>query len=214
MKNLFIASFFVLALSFNAFAKLDIVSIDELIKESDLIVVGTLTSILERKVDFAVHGTGEIVVESVVAGDAETAKGFLIKRGDRLLFGYIEGFPCVMGSHKRIENEKGVFFLTFDDRGEIQSESFRPLADLGAIKKLLKKGISPKKFLKTVGIGEPTNAPKSESVFTPSQSVFTAYANYSDEQMERWLSQRLTVLVILGSIMLYWILYRSRFKIR
>jgi hypothetical protein len=207
MKNLFIASFFVLVFSFNAFAKLDIVPVDELIKESDLIVVGTLTSILEKNVDFAVNGTGEIFVESVVAGDTETAKGVLIKRGDRLLFGYIEDFPCVMGSHKRLENEKVIFFLIFNDKGEIKSENFRPLEDLPAIKKFLKKGIKPRASVKTVGIGEPAKVPKS-------QVFFHSYPMHSDEQMERWLAQRLTVLVILGSILLYWILYRSRFKIR
>jgi hypothetical protein len=208
MKNLFIASFFVLAFSFNAFAKLAIVPIDELIKESDLIVVGTLTSILEKNVDFAVHGTGEIVVEKIVAGDRETAKGFLIKRGDRLLFGYIEGFPCVMGSHKRIENEKGIFFLTFDDKGEIKSESFRPLNDLSAIKNLLKKGITPRESLKTVKLQNAApNAPQPVSFFTP-------YDNCSSKRAAEIFSVKMAFLVFLSSILLYWILYRSRFKIR
>jgi hypothetical protein len=214
MKNTIIAGFFVLAFSFNAFAKLYIAPLDELITESDLIIVGTLTSISEKKIDFATHGKGKIVVEKIIAGDAETANGFLIKSGDSLQLNYIENFACVMGSHKRIEGKKGIFLLTFDDKGEIQYANFRSLADLAEIKNLLKKGVEPGMSLKTVGVGEATEAQKSASAFTSSASAFTPYDNCSSRRSAEIYSLKLTVLVILSSILLYWILYRSRFKVR
>ena len=205
MKNLIIAGIFVLAFSFNAFAKIAFVPLDELIKGSDLIVVGTLTSISEKEVDFATRGTGKIVVEQVIAGDAVTAKGFLIKAGDRLELKYVESFACVMGSHKAIENEKGIFFLNFDGKGEIQSATFRSLDDLPQIKNLLKKGINPQTPVKTVGIGEPAEVQEPKAAF---------YVYEVRKSEVKLFSPALAFLVFLSSILLYWVLYRSRFKIR
>ncbi len=45
MKTLFTACFIILSFSFNCFAMWALISTDELVKESDLIVIGTLQSV-------------------------------------------------------------------------------------------------------------------------------------------------------------------------
>ncbi len=45
MKNLFIVVFVIFAFSLSAFAKLDFIPLDELVEESDLIIIGTLKEI-------------------------------------------------------------------------------------------------------------------------------------------------------------------------
>src|SRR5690349_21811407 len=97
MKNLLAAGFIILVFAFSAFAKLAPVPLNELILNSDLIVVGTLREISERKEDGTIYGKGRIVVEQFVAGNTTTANGFELKAGDGLQLNYRETFACVYG---------------------------------------------------------------------------------------------------------------------
>jgi len=217
MKNLFVVCFIVLAFYCNAFAKLMIIPLDEAVKNSDLIIIGTLKGISEKSEAGTTYGTGEIFVEQFIAGDVKTAKGFMLKSGDKLQLNYIENFACVYGSHKRMENEKGIFLLTLNDNGEIQSKDFRSLADLSEIRKLLKQGIKPNGSLKTIKIrNDIEQKPQTPMIKTlvsqsPEKSFCPLYSNKSDEREYYPLR---AFLIILLSILLYFVLYRSRFKIR
>lgn len=213
MKNLFFACFIVLAFTCNSFANLIIIPLDEAIKDSDLIIIGTLKDISEKSEDFAAYGKGTIVVDEFIAGNVSDENGFAIKSGDELALSYIENFACVMGSHKRIENEKVIFLLTLNDEKEIQYKDFRSLESLPEIKKLLKKGIKPNEAAKTIKIqnaGEGISQP-----LLVDQSSETVYCVlYSEEHKQREYFPLRALLVILASVSLYRFLYRSRFKIR
>ena len=217
MKNLFVACIIVLAFSFNIFGKLMFVPLDEAVKNSDLIVIGTLKGISEKSEVGTIYGKGEIFVERLIAGNVKTAKSVILKSSDRLQLNYIESFACVYGSHKRIENEKGIFLLTLNDNGEIQSKDFRSLDDLPEIRKLLKKGIKPNEVAKTIKIlndvEQKLPTPMTETLVnqSPAKSFCPLYSNKSDER--EYYPFR-AFLVILLSILAYSVLYRSRFKLR
>jgi hypothetical protein len=213
MKNLTAACFIICAFSFNTFARLAIIPLDELIKDSDLIVVGTLTGISEHSENHVIRGTGEIVIEKVIAGNVKTTQGFPLKSGDRLQLNYFEGFACVYGSHKRIENEKGIFLLTINGQEEIQYENFRSLDSLSEIKRFLQKGVKPNKIAKRIKIQNKQIVQTSLIESPENQNAETNFcAMKSNESDAKEYSPMKAVLVVLASILLYRVLYRNRFK--
>lgn len=213
MKDLTIVFFIICTFSFNAFAKLAFIPLDELIKASDLIVIGTLTGISERSEDRVIHGTGEIVIEKVIAGDVTTTKGFSLASGDRLQLNYIEGFACVYGSHRRIENEKGIFLLTINDKQEIQYEHFRSLDGLFEIKRFLRKGIEPDKTAEKIKIQNEqfTQTSPIESPENPNTETNFRAVKSNESDTKEYYPMR-AFLVVLASMLLYRILYRSGFN--
>lgn len=213
MKNLPIGLFIVLAFTSSLYARLAIVTLDEAVKDKDLIIIGTLRYISERYEEDGTYGEGTIVVEKFIAGNVKTENGMLLKSGDKLHLNYAETFPCVMGWHKRIENEKGVFLLKLNDAGEIQYKDFRSIEDLTEIKKLLKKGIRPSKLAKTIKIFD-ENVSSSQPIFDRESSKPIYCDLVADSSGETDYSTLRALLVILASIRLYRFLYRSRFKIR
>lgn len=213
MKNLSIACVIILIFAYSAFARLAIVTLDEAIKNNDLIIVGTLKDISERFEENGTYGEGKIVVEKFIAGNVKTENGKLLKSGDELDFNYAETFSCVMGSHRRIENEMGVFLLTINDAGEIQYKDFRSLESLSEIKKLLSKGIKLNKAAKTIRLFE-GSITISQSRFD-SKSLKPVYCDLvADSSEETDYSILRALLAVLAAIRLYRFLYRSRFKIR
>ena len=217
MKSLFVNCCIILAFSCNAFAELTFVPLDEAVKKSDLIVIGTLQGISEKSETGTIYGKGEIFVEQLIEGNIKTAKGFKLKSGDRLQLNYIENFACVYGSHRRIENEKGIFLLTLNDNQEVQSKDFRSLDDLTEIRKLLKKGIKPNGIAKTVKILNDTEQKSQAPLIETSdnQTSEKAFCSLdSDKSTEKQYYPLQVFLVVLLSVSLYFVLYRSRFKIR
>jgi hypothetical protein len=217
MKSLFVVCFILLAFSFNVFGMLLFVPLDEAVKNSDLIVVGILQGISEKSESGTTYGTGKIFVERFIAGNVKTAEGVTLKSGDRLQLNYFENFACVYGSHKRIENEKGVFLLTLDNNGEIQSKDFRSLDDLPEIRKLLKKGIKPSAIAKTIKIlndaeQKPQRPVIETSVNQNPEKVFCSLDSKKSNEKQYHPLQAFSV--VLFSVFLYFVLYRSRFKIR
>ena len=215
MKILLGVCIIVLAFVSGSFAKLRFVPLEEAVKTSDLIVVGTLQGISEKTEIGATYGKGEILVEEFLAGNVKTIKGFALKAGHKLELNYVENFPCVMGSHRGIENEKGVFLLTLDVNGKIQSEDFRSLESLTEINNLLRRGIKPTKIFKTIKTQNETEQYSRISTIENPNSQ-TSEISFGMYTLERKINYRpiSALLVILVSGVLYYLLYRSRFKIR
>ncbi len=190
-----------------------IVTLDEAIKDSNLIIVGTLKDISERFEEDGTYGEGKIVIEKFIAGNIKTEDGWSLKPGDKLHLNYAETFSCVMGSHKRIENEKGVFLLKLNDEGEIQYKDFRSLESLPEIKKLLSKGVKLNKVAKTIKLFDGNISFSQQKV--NSENAKPIYCDLvAESSKETDYSTLQSLLVILASIWLYRFLYRSRFKIR
>jgi hypothetical protein len=211
MKNLTFASLILLFLACNSFAKLMFIPLEEAIKDKDLIIVGTLTGISEYSNGGETAGKGTIVVEQFITGNIKTNQGLQLKSGDELRLTYVENFACVMGSHRRMENEKGIFLLTLNGSGEIETKDFRSLESLAEIKKLLRKGIKTNttaKIIKTIINSDELSQIPLKTSDLPIKCVFGI------EKEENKHSPLLALLAILSSILLYCVLYRSRFKIR
>lgn len=183
MKNILIVWVFVLVFCSNSFADLYIMSFEDLIKDSDIIVVGTLQSVSEDKN----KGEGEILIEEVLSSNARTNKDAQLKSGNKLQLKWSEDFACVVGIHKRNENKKGIWFLNVADDGTVTSghpQRFQSIDELSEIKNVLKKENFFETDNKVVNLAEKRN------------SLIN------------------TLLVILFSILFYYFLYRSRFKIK
>ncbi len=215
MKNLFGACLIILTLAVSSFAEVSKVLLNVAVKESDLIIVGTLREISEKNGSIGISGNGMILIEQFIAGNVKTDKGLTPSAGDGFELDYVENNACVMGSHRAIENEKGVFLLYFDESGELKAEDFRPLSDLAEIKRLLKKGVrrqKASKMIKTLKDAEQEiNVP---SLKNPSEenSPITFGIDEIDPTPDFGAVRAFFVLSFSGA--LYYFLYRSRFKIR
>lgn len=208
MRKIIICGLFLLFFVSQTFAKLSAISLDKAIGNSNLIVVATLKNISKGNKDGDINGKGDIFIEKIVGGNVRTINGNALKSGDILELKYFGGFACIYGSHKRIENEKGIFLLTLNSDGEIFRDSFRPLKDLPEIEKLLKKGIVPNEIFKTVKLKNEIVS-KSEN----EENAKVSFCIYSTEKRLNY-NLFLALSVVFGAIGLYYLLYRSRFKIR
>lgn len=187
MKKLTIISSLILLLSSNAFAELIYLTLEEHIKESDLVIVGKLTKVSEPY--YGTTGSGIIEVEKVLTPNVKTNKGFFLKPNDKLQIEWDEYFACVIGWHKRTENQIGIWILKIEDDGIVSAfhpGKFVSLSELENVKSILKK--------------RPPTSQK--SVFPINKSYLTQDA----------ILRALLVLII--ALILYRLLYRARFKIK
>jgi hypothetical protein len=204
MKKVLVSFFVILSAISASFAALRYIPLEEAVRENDLIIIGTLKDISESSSydGFTINGTGKIIVEQYIAGNVRTFDGSQLKLGDELRLDYVEDFACVYGSHKRIENQQGIFLLKIKANGEIQSKDFRYLNDLAEINKLLKNQY------KTSQDGKSIKTVENET----SQPVKTI--KMYDELKSNDYSPISAFFTVFISIALYYFLYRNKFKIR
>lgn len=221
MKNLLISCFIVLLFAGNSFANLEYISTEESVKRSDFIVVGTLQSISDIYIEDPNFGSvsvgdgeGILVIDKVIVGNVKTSDELILKFGDKLRLKWSEFSPCLSGWHRRTENTKGIWLLNLNADGTVKTShpaQFASYDSLPEIRKYIK--MYSQKFTKTITI-------RSETI--PNSNISLQDNEVSKETMSEIsnLSETtryypfLAFLVILGSMFLYYLLYRSRFKIR
>jgi len=219
MKTLFTACFIILSFSFNCFAMWALIPMDELVKESDLIVIGTLQSVSRYTKDNVDYSEGKIVVEKVISGNVKTTEGFPLKLGDKIKFKWQAStlIVCPRLDHSGNENEKGIWLLEVESDGTVSADypqRFNSLDEMSELKKILRKmkvrktsqrvellnenplNITNQQIQNSDPFENQTIEPRKTFATVDSYSIFNA------------------LLVALFSLGLYWILYRSRFKIR
>lgn len=125
MKKVLVSFFVILSTISASFATLRYIPMEEAVRENDLIIIGTLKDISESSFGMETKGTGKILIDQYIAGNVKKSDGSQLKSGDELRLDYVEDFACVYGSHKRIENQQGVFPLKIKPDGEIESKDFR-----------------------------------------------------------------------------------------
>jgi len=203
----FLAIFFLSILPVGALADLAYVEPKTLIKESDLIVIGTLTNVTERTVEDTVYAEGVITIRQLVAGNIMNSEDKQLGPGDAVVVKWERSawFACTMGMHKDAENVEGEWLLTIENetaRAD-RPQSFSP-AEFSEIDKLLKAGVSVRRGSKRVRVfSNPTEIENDLASLKPEGSRENRsddYAPYS------------ALLVFMASVMLYMILYRNRFK--
>lgn len=200
MKKVLVSFFVILSAISASFAMLRYIPLEEAVRENDLIIIGTLKNISETTSHdgFTITGTGKILVEQYIAGNVKTFDGSQLKSGDELRLDYVEDFACVYGSHKRIENQQGIFLLKIKSNGEIESKDFRYLNDLAEINKLLEKQN------KTSGQAKNINLSK-EEIPQPVKTI-----RMYDELKSNDYSLNSAFLTALISVLLYLFLYRRK----
>jgi hypothetical protein len=109
------------------------VPLEELVQESDLIVVGTLRDVSEHTADGRDYGEGRIVVREVIWGRVSPGDSLLLKWENS------SAIVCPRVEHKYNEGEEGIWLLTRD--GEAVAANypgrFVELKERGAVLKAL-----------------------------------------------------------------------------
>ncbi|MET0649385.1 MAG: hypothetical protein ABW208_22475 [Pyrinomonadaceae bacterium] len=91
-----------------ASAKWGYVPLEELVQESDLIIVGTLRDVREHTADETDYGEGQIVVREVIWGEVAPGDSLLLKWQNE------SAVTCPRVEHKYNANEEGVWLLKRD----------------------------------------------------------------------------------------------------
>lgn len=180
-----------------------LVPLDELVAESDLIIVGTLYSAAE---DDEGIGHGYIMVDEIVWGRARTFPDRPLRVGDNLKIKWADNWACASGMHMRRANQKGVWLLDVAEDGTVSAAypgKFAGLDQLSEIRRLLLKGKEKKPYAVDIYLGEtPVAVHSGETRFVVDVAPSTDYP---------LVRAGITLLLATG---FYWLLYRSRFRIR
>jgi hypothetical protein len=214
MKKLAAICLFVLMLSTFGYAEFAILKIEGRVKNSDLIVIGKLVNVSETETENHRISKGALVIEKVIYGNFVKSNGQRLKLEDKVEVEWWNSkmIACQFGF---AENEKQIWFLTVDSEGKIESLSPSTTASLDEqpeINKHLKKLKRSDKKAKIIKIQDDSQQnPLAETPVGNDPAI--SFGVYS---LERKMNYQpiLVFLVILGSISLYYLLYRSRFKIR
>lgn len=216
MKKIFFAFLCVFVFSTFVFGKFLTLTIEERVKENNLIVIGSLISVTETETAETRLSKGTLVIEKVIYGNFTNSTGQSLKSGDKVQVEWQNSkrIACQFGFS---ENETEIWFLKVDDEGNIgylSPSTTASLFELSEVKKYLKKQKREDVVVKTVKSQKDFRViPQADSVKdNNSEVVFNPLYNQASKQKE--YSSFSALLVIFISIALYWILYRSRFKIR
>lgn len=214
MKKLTAICFVVLLFSTIGYAEFAILKIEERVKNSNLIVVGKLTNVSESETENLRISKGTLVVEKVIYGNFVDSKGQRLKAESRFDIEWRNSkmIACQFGF---AENEAEIWFLTVDDMGRIESlspGSSASLADLPEVKKHLKKLKRANEVAKTIEIQNNSEQMSLNQIEVKNEPQ-VSFGIYSLERKPNY-SLISVFCVIFVSVGLYYLLYRSRFKIR
>lgn len=213
MKKIVVVTIFITLFSNFAVAAFAIMKIEERVQKHNLIVIGKLQDVSESETEAQRISKGALVIEKVIFGSFTDSKGQNLKIGDKVDVKWSNSkmFACQFGF---AENNKQVWFLNVDNQGNI--ESFHPststgLEDLSEVKQQLKlqnKKDNLSKFIKI------QNTETNYSITQPNQNDETVKCLYSIQEKPKKYSPFSALIVAIFSISLYFVLYRSRYKIR
>jgi hypothetical protein len=215
MKKIFFAFLCVFVFSTFAFGKFLTLSIEENVKGSNLIVIGSLINVSETETKESKFSKGTLVIDKIVYGNFINSNGQSLKSGYKVQVEWQNSkmIACQFGFS---ENERQIWFLKVDNEGNINSLSHSTtasLAELAEVKKYLKKQKSQDKIEKTIKQQkEIQKVHQTDSVQDNNSKSFYSLDNEPFKQ--KGYSPFSAFLVILTSFGLYLVLYKSRFKIR
>lgn len=134
MKKFLLLFFFVMCFSSTLKAMEALIPVEDLIQDSEIIVVGTLTNVSEHSKDDMDYGEGNIIVEEVLFGN--------VKKGEKLLLKWSNpsNLGCPRTEHSHHKNIKAIWLLNTSDKGEVyanHSGRFVRLSKLNLIKKIM-----------------------------------------------------------------------------
>lgn len=204
MKRIVWSLLFMLVSVGSVTAEWALLQLDELVKDTDLVVIGTLHSASE---DYEGIGQGYILIEEILPRRAmqHTSSGEALKPGDNLRLAWADNWACAAGMHMGWQGEKGIWLLNIQSDGSVRAGypgRFVDVADRTEIERLLRR-VKPKR---TVAVETQANLGNSEDVGSHEMRVdVTPFREYH-------AFRAAVVLLLCGC--LYWLLYKSRFSIR
>lgn len=219
MKNFFIIAFVILSCAFNSFAQsFEHIPLKQLIEESDVVLMGTLRSVSSYSIDNIEYSQGAIVIEEFISGNVETLEGSSLKMGDKIRLTWQNPSSKVNGRLELggSENNQVIWILKVKNDGTVSSNYFWcywSTGELQNVKNIIKETKSQKDLKKVELVEE-----KFSIINGKTQRTIISKNSQNDETKQNKKSSSysdlVTLIMILISLNLYWILYRSRFKIR
>ncbi len=204
MKKIVSACVFQLVLSSGLWATWALIPLDELIKDTGLIVIGTLNSAQE---DYEGIGRGYISVDSVITSGATTWDNKPLANGDNIKITWADNWACAGGMHLGWQGTKGIWLLKIKDNGTVVAGypgRFISIEELYTIRELLGR----QKEIRSVAVD--ISDVDSHSQLREPESA--QQINKFDTTEQYSMSRASFVLSLFVS--LYWILYKTRFRIR
>lgn len=222
MKKLLPVVSVILVFTFNLFAQsfTQWKPLERLVKESDLIVSGTLHSVSNYTKDNIDYSEGIIVIEEFISGNVKTTEDSPLKTGDKIKLTWQN--PSTK-THNRVElggsenNEtikilrvKGDGTVTVDNYFSMRSASTKQRNE---IREILQKQKTRKSLRKVKLFNETYSDANNQNWQTQNPNTIQNQITEADKKASGY-SYPNALITILFSISLYWILYRSRFRIR
>jgi hypothetical protein len=124
MNRLFLLLFLFVSLPLSSQAKRGRTPLDVLVRNSDLIVIGTLHAASEIRKDRIDYGQGLIIVDDVIWGDAVLGKILSVTWKNP------SDGECFRSYPLKNEGERGIWFLNLNGTGEIRAEQLDPFIEL------------------------------------------------------------------------------------
>ena len=136
IRYLILVPILVLALSSSSPSMWALISLDDLVQDCDLIVVGTLGQVSEYSSGGTDYGSGTITVDEVVWGDAKISQAITLKWENGT------GVICPRLEHRSNQGTKGIWLLTKGNAGEVYADypgRFVDLADRPKVERILRR---------------------------------------------------------------------------
>lgn len=235
MKKISTVVFVILVFAFNLFAQsfTQWKPLERLVRESDLIVSGTLYSVSNYTKDNIDYSEGIIVIEEFISGNVKTTEDLPLKTGDKIKLTWQNPSTEI---YERVElggseGNETIKILRVKSDGTVTVDNFFSMraASIGQrreIRNILQKQKTRKNLRKVKLFNE-------AYVDLPKVKLFNeTYSDINNQnrqiQNPNTIQNQITevdkkapsysypnaLIIILFSISFYWILYRSRFKIR
>lgn len=219
MKRSIFTIIFALSLSSNLFASWALISTSELVKDTDLILIGTLQNVIEFTKDNIDFSEGVLLVERVIAGNGKTTSGDNLKAGDKIVIKWQNSsmIACPRVEHNGHENIKGIWLLEVESDGTVSSDypwRFSSLDELNKLKKVLggtNVRINPTRI---AVVNDTLSNRNEERPSTIEGELGEVSSELRSTPPTSEYSPLSASLVFLLCTFLYYLLYRNRFRIR
>lgn len=192
---------------------------EQLVRETDLIVVGTLQGVKEFTNEDIDYSEGTILIEKIIAGNDKTTSGEPLKFGDKIVIKWQNSsmIACPRVEHKGDENIKGIWLLEVESDGTLRSDypwRFSSLDELDKLKKILRKTKVRRNFTKISIVNEALSHRTATRPSAGEHKTEETPREVDSTASTREYSPVNAIIILLFSSCLYFILYRSRFRIR
>ncbi len=219
MKRSILTIVIALSVSSNLIAKWALISTAELVKDSDLILVGTLQNVSEFTRDNVDYSEGFIVVEKVIAGNDKTTSGDILKSGDKIFIKWQNSsmIACPRVEHKGDENVKGIWLLEVESDGTVSSDypwRFSELDELDKLSKVVRETKLRRSLTRLAVVDEMLTNSNEERPSTTENELGEVPVEVRSTPPSSEYSLFDAGLVLVLCTFLYYLLYRSRFRIR